>query len=670
MRPVRAERVGNRIHLRTPYLDDPWEFQEQLDKLKGIPGANFSGAKKVWTYPLDLSACRQMRRAFGDRLQLGPELTAWGRAAVVKERELLGVLDLDPRAAANLERIPSLAPTLHAAMLTRGYQTIAAKFGAVAGPHCNFDEQGLGKCIESLGALIEAGVEGKGLLIAPRTALSVTWAPEIAKWMDDVPGDVLVQLPALRDMPRRPGRARVATDEERHEAIAEFLAEADQYRYAFLLINPQMLKTTRSFKCTKIPCGGESCENKRNHRTVYQHRFPELHAEQWDFLIGDEVHLYTIHGRQKKPSQVGLGFHRLQAKPIPQSEDGMRIALTGTPNKGRPLKLWATLSWVRPSVYSSRWTFAGRFFKSKPNKYTQSGIEFLDELDPKRVKDLDRELAALVIRRTSKELRDLNEDWAPPPIRYIEAFTDMTEKQAALYDQMVDEAAAELDGRVLTADNVLAQLTRLKQFAGAEYGYQRGELVVTGSGGKFEWVAGHLLARLGIEPNGEGDGDAKLVIASQYTKHLQYWRNDLLHRGIDCHILTGQQDDDQRRVAQQSFQSPGGPRVFLLQTYVGGVSLTLDAADYGVMMDETFVPDDQDQVEKRLHRTSNVTHNVTWYYVRARGTLESDIANENERKRDNDRGMLDGRRGVEWARKNFAVNVKGKKPRSRSTTGS
>jgi SNF2 family DNA or RNA helicase len=667
MQRVRAERVGNRIHLRTPYLSDPDAWADQLNQLKSIPGARWAPGAKRWTYPLDLGACRRMRAVFGDRLELGPEVTTWGRAELERERALRTTLDLDPRRPAELRQIPTLAPTMHAAMLSRGYQTVAAQFGAIAGPHGNFDDPGLGKCIESLGALIEGGHFGKGLLIAPRTALNVTWAPEIEKWMNDVPGDVLVRLANVQPLPRRPGRVRPATAEERAEAIEDFLAEADDYSYAFLLVNPQMLNTTKSFKCSWMKddrCKGEHCPNLRNHKLVLNHAFPKLHTTQWDFLIGDEAHLYSLHGRQKKPTMVGLGFHSLQAKPIPQSEDGMRIALTGTALKGKPTNLWASLAWIKPSVYSSRWNFAQSYYASKPNLYTHSGVEYLEEIRRDRMKDLDRELSRIVIRRTSSELRGLNPAWAPPPIQYVEKWADLTPGQANLYDQMEKDASARFGGRVLTADNILAQMTRLKQFASAEYKMQDGELVVCGDGGKFEWLVESFLPKLGITGSKESeDGSAKVVIASQFTKHVNRWRQTLLHMGIECFILTGETSDDERAVQQQRFLKPGGPRVFLINTTAGGLSITLDSADYGVLMDETWVPDDQDQVEKRIHRTSNVEHSVTWYYVRSRGTIEEDIANDNEDKRDRDKTIMDGRRGVAWAQKHWRVDTKNKRKR-------
>lgn len=674
-RTVQAERVGRRIHLITPSLSDPLEWQEQLDALKSIPGARWAPSAKAWTYPLDLTACRTMRRVFGSRLKLGPEVTKWGRAELVRERELKETASLDPLQPVELRQLPTLAPTLHAAMLNRGYQPIAAKFGAQAGPHGNFDEPGLGKCIETMGALIEGGHFGKGLLVAPRTALNVTWAPEIERWMNDVPGDVLVQVANVWEMPRRPGRVRPASAEERAETIEEFLREADNYAFAFLLVNPQMLNTRKAFRCTwdtdrhpKKRClGAERCPNQRNHKTYLIHTYEKLHTTQWDFVVADETHLYTLHGRQKKPTAVGLGFHSLRVKPIAQSEDGMRVALTGTALKGKPTNLWATLAWLRPSVYTSRWNFAANYYESKPNLHTHSGIEYLEKIRPDRMKELDRELSKIIIRRTSSELRALNPAWAPPPITYIEKWVDMTPAQANLYDQMESEALARFEGRTITADNALAQGTRLKQFASAEYRWDGKDLVVSGPGGKFDWLVDSFLPRLGITGSDETEeGESKVVIASQFTKHVNAWRKALLAMGIECFILTGETSDDARVVQQQRFLKPGGPRVFLINTTAGGVSITLDSADYGVMMDETFVPDDQEQVEKRIHRTSQVDHYVKWYYVRSKGTIEEDIANDNEDKRNRDRLIQDGRRGVEWARKHLRVETSNKKRRRRS----
>jgi hypothetical protein len=61
-----------------------------------------------------------------------------------------------------------------------------------------------------------------------------------------------------------------------------------------------------------------------------------------------------------------------------------------------------------------------------------------------------------------------------------------------------------------------------------------------------------------------------------------------------------------------------------MTTTAGGVAITLDRADTVHILDETWVPDDQEQFEDRAHRASRM-HQVTVYYYRSKDTVEEDI---------------------------------------------
>ena len=92
--------------------------------------------------------------------------------------------------------------------------------------------------------------------------------------------------------------------------------------------------------------------------------------------------------------------------------------------------------------------------------------------------------------------------------------------------------------------------------------------------------------------------------------------------------------------------------MFFLNTFAGGVSLTLDAADDMVILDETWVPDDQEQLEDRIHRISRgeTRSPATYWYVRTRGTIEEHIARTTLGKDTIQKRLMDGRRGVALAR--------------------
>jgi SNF2 family DNA or RNA helicase len=92
----------------------------------------------------------------------------------------------------------------------------------------------------------------------------------------------------------------------------------------------------------------------------------------------------------------------------------------------------------------------------------------------------------------------------------------------------------------------------------------------------------------------------------------------------------------------RGFQN-GDYRVLVVSTMAGGVSITLDRADTVHVLDETWVPDDQDQLIDRIHRASRI-HQVTAYFYRTRNTLEEYINEVNQEKAFTNENVLDIRR--------------------------
>jgi SNF2 family DNA or RNA helicase len=175
--------------------------------------------------------------------------------------------------------------------------------------------------------------------------------------------------------------------------------------------------------------------------------------------------------------------------------------------------------------------------------------------------------------------------------------------------------------------------------------------------GKFNWLLNFLEER-GIEPNGDlSDEVHKVVVASQYTSLINMWAVSLQEKGIHCYTLTGATSDKRRAAITKDFQEHDDVRVFFINTTAGGVSITLDSADDIVLMDETWVPDEQEQVEDRVHRASNVTHNVDVWYVRSKDTIEEGIAQTNAGKALANHVVLDAQRGLKFAAERFGVKI-------------
>lgn len=653
---IEAEKHGNRIHIKpSAYLGGD-KFQEYLHLVRQVPGSTYSRALKCQTAPLDMEVCRIMRQVFGPHLQVGHLLSEWARAEIKKEAEVLDVHTLDLTKPVQLERVPEYAPRMYEAMCQRGYQPVAAKFGALVRDHINADEPGLGKSLEMFGALVEGGIRGRALIFAPSSSLRTTWEYEIGKWLTDLPGGVGVWVADESTANRR-------------KVMEDYAANSGQLGHYldFLIINPEMLRLTETYRCPLEPadpfefrigkkqwCDGTDpyCDAADKHRTTRVGKYPEIFDIQWNAAIGDEAHKYMTNANPKarqRVSQVGLGIHR-----IPRAPGGVRIALTGTPMRGKPRLVWPVLHWLRPDYYTSETRFKAQYFEAVADPYAYGGKKFIDVVRHDRTDAFHRELSRVMIRRTKPELRRINPEWAPPDKLYNYIPIHLGTAQRKQYDRMAK--GAEIQGKLVNGD--LAVRTRLKQLAGCSGKVIPGAteeddwayLPVLPSA-KFEWLVDSLLQSLGITGQESTEvGEAKVVVASQFTKFVNLWAEALRKKGIACHVLTGETSSKDRLAAQQRFQQPGGPRVFLLNTHAGGTSLTLDAADDLVVMDVTEVPTDQTQVEDRVHRTSRTDHQVNIWYPCAVDTIDEDIFAMAERKDANQLLHLDGRRGVAFAK--------------------
>lgn len=113
--------------------------------------------------------------------------------------------------------------------------------------------------------------------------------------------------------------------------------------------------------------------------------------------------------------------------------------------------------------------------------------------------------------------------------------------------------------------------------------------------------------------------------------------------GIRAEKITGETKQSERTSLVSEFQK-GAFRVMGVSTTAGGVALTLDRASTGVILDETWDPDDQTQAEDRIHRASRLDHKVRIIRIRSKGTIEEKIAAMVEGKKITNDVILDLRR--------------------------
>lgn len=533
--------------------------------------------------------------------------------------------------------------------------------------------------LQCFGAVVEAGITGDILVLAPTAAVAITWPDELAMWLPE--DDVVV---VNGDGKRRKQMLHAALDVEPTAKRRWFIVNLEMARSEWVKPGVEV----------RYPKTGPNKRNGTDPRKRefpvpgwWDYKYPELFGsftieedgqevvveyDAWATIVVDESHRGLITKTSIPQDQTliraGMGM-------LPLEEGGLKIAMSGTPMRGKVENLWGTLNWLYPELYSSYWDWVERWFTFVE---LDDGKSVIDTLDESKSGEFYRDIQPYILRRTKKEVRAELPDklyaGTPLPDEFgrvdetspVGHWLEMHPKQAKAYAEIVAEAETRLESGILAANGRLAELVRMKQFA-SSYGDIETYLDSEGDeavrfkpllpSNKFDWIV-EFLESLGItkNPTVEYDEDGnpeyrKVVIASQFTSLIDLYDRELTKKGIKCLKITGKVNTKTRVEAAKTWQNgEDGPRVFLLNTMAGGVALTLDSADDLILVDETFIPDEQEQVEDRIHRVSRM-HQVTIHYLRSLGTVEETIAMTTSIREKMTKLLLDGERGVKFFKK-------------------
>ena len=165
---------------------------------------------------------------------------------------------------------------------------------------------------------------------------------------------------------------------------------------------------------------------------------------------------------------------------------------------------------------------------------------------------------------------------------------------------------------------ILQGLTKLRQIANHpildDENYE-------GDSGKMETIIEMLVGA--IQEN------HKILIFSQFVKHLRLIRNYLDDQKIPYAYLDGSTSNRQEQV--EKFQKDSSINLFLISLKAGGVGLNLTKADYVFILDPWWNPAAEAQAIDRTHRIGQVNKVFAYKFV-ARDTVEEKILALQQRK--------------------------------------
>ncbi len=603
--------------------------KELIEKAKKIPSGKLVNDNEIgrhWRYRADMDTAAMIRYIFGDLLILEPAVKRWGNE---HNKEFFKLKELSQGEDAVLENLPLTCPELNDFIngkdvedlagrkrisptpQGRPYQRADIKFMSTCANPGNFNQPGTGKTEESIGSVYEEGLEnGPKLVICPRLAVNNVWVPRLQSWTGEI---ILGTTGSARDK-------------------LEVLAEATELYEAeipfWLVINWSMVRTKK--------IGTDDMKNP-----IYEHPYPQLTAITWNVGIADEWHREGL-ANTNSVTREGLDDFVFIKKE----------ALSGTPVRGNALKLWGCLNWLEPKEFSSKWRYAEQWLEVEEVESHTKKADGTPERKWKKVHGVreDREeafyemLSRHMVRRTKEEVLP----WLPRKQYADPIWVEMTPKQKKQYQEFALNAEVKIEEERLSATSILAEYARLKIFAEAYCtiaGYDKEDrpiVVPTEDSPKLEAVM-EILGSLGIgdkdDEGNEQEGE-QVVIFSQFSRMVDMVVGYLQKQGIRVEKITGEVKDKDRDRIVPDFQAGGKIDVLVMTTTAGGVSIDLDRADNVIFLDETWVPDDQEQAEDRLHRGSRA-HQVVVWYIRTKGTIEHYIEDTNIDKATINRKILD-----------------------------
>mgnify|MGYP000975931865 CR=1 FL=1 len=145
------------------------------------------------------------------------------------------------------------------------------------------------------------------------------------------------------------------------------------------------------------------------------------------------------------------------------------------------------------------------------------------------------------------------------------------------------------------------------------------------SSGKFDQVTQSIQKVL--------SGGHKVLIFSQFVKHLSIYADYLDEQNIPYLMLTGQTNAANRQAMIKQFQKGYDYPVFLMSLKAGGVGLNLTAADFVFLLDPWWNPAVEQQAINRTHRIGQNKKVISYKFI-TEGSIEEKIIALQEKKQD------------------------------------
>lgn len=296
------------------------------------------------------------------------------------------------------------------------------------------------------------------------------------------------------------------------------------------------------------------------------------------------------------------------SKCVKELNSRSKLILTGTPLENSTLDLWSQMTFINPGLLGNQ-----SFFKK----------EFLFPIekqnDQEKTKKLYSIIKPFILRRHKSQVATE----LPAKVESIK-FCTMTELQENQYEEVKsffrNKILEQIEGfGVKRSQMILLQgLTKLRQIANHP---KMVEPEYEGDSGKLDALSRMILSAI--------SENHKILIFSQFVKHLTIVKDFLVTNNIDFAYLDGSTKNRQAQV--ERFQNEVDLKIFLISLKAGGLGLNLTKAEYVFILDPWWNPAVELQAIDRAHRIGQKNKVFTYKFI-TKNTVEEKILNLQRRK--------------------------------------
>jgi superfamily II DNA or RNA helicase len=307
-------------------------------------------------------------------------------------------------------------------------------------------------------------------------------------------------------------------------------------------------------------------------------------------------------------SQAIKNPNSIISKAVKKLKSRNRLILTGTPLENSTMDLWSQMTFINPGLLGNHGFFRNEFLTPIEKKN-----------DGMKVQKLNSIIKPFILRRHKSQVATE----LPEKVESLK-LCSMTPAQEELYEEqksyyrnrILDEISSK--GVKKSQILLLQGLTRLRQIANHP---RMIDEHYKGDSGKMDALL-HMVQSVVSE-------DHKVLIFSQFVKHLKLLSEQLRRQHIRFAYLDGSTKDRQQQV--ELFQQDEGVKMFLISLKAGGLGLNLTRAEYVFILDPWWNPAVEQQAIDRAHRIGQENKVFTYKFI-SRNTVEEKILSLQKRK--------------------------------------